>query len=108
MGKIINLNEKTEAALKINEEAYYSFKKHESVGFTAEYTIDDQSILQCIDTKIEYHNPQRMKQDMPGADSATGTFIFKAVKEGTTILTVKHLYRGTLENEVKINVIVSK
>ena len=47
-----------------------------------------------------------MMAGMPGSDSATGTFIFKAIKIGETELVIKHLFRGELEKEVKIKVIV--
>ena len=101
-----SLNNKQSIILKINEKASYNFNLHASVGFTAEYYIVDKSILKYINTKIKYHHPERMKPGMTGGDSATGTFIFSAVKQGETELIIKHLYRGELEKEVIIKITV--
>ena len=104
---MVSLNNKQSFTLKVNEQALYNFTLHESVGFTAEYFIIDESILKCIDTKIKYHHPERMKPGMTGGDSATGSFIFKALKQGGTELIIKHLYRGDLEKEVIIKLTVN-
>ena len=100
------LNNKQSITLRVNEKVSYSYPLHGSVGITAEYYIADENILKYIDTKVKYHHPERMKPGMTGGDSATGTFIFKAIKQGETELIIKHLFRGELEKEVKIKVTV--
>ncbi len=106
MKKMTNLNDNSKVNLKTNDLAYYTFAQHGSVGITAEYSIEDESIIACIDTKIVYRYPERMKQGMPGADSAAGTFIFRALKPGKTVITVNHMFRGKIENSVSIEVVI--
>ena len=108
MKNMINLNGKDSVVLKLNQLCYYSFELYESVGITAEYIIDNQLIIDCIERKSEFHSPEKMKKGMTGADSATGIFIFKALKMGKTILTIRHLFRGDTDNEVNILVTVIK
>ena len=101
-----SLNNVQSITLKVNEKTTYKFSLHASVGITAEYFISDENILQYIDSKVKYHHPERMKYGMTGGDSATGTFIFKAIKKGETELIIKHLFRGDLEKEIRIKITV--
>ena len=100
------LNNTQSVTLKVNEKASYNFSLHVSVGITAEYFISDENILKYIDTKIKYYHSERMKPGMTGGDSAKGTFIFKAIKQGETELIIKHLFRGDLEKEIRIKILV--
>jgi hypothetical protein len=100
------LNNEQSITIKINEKVSYDFSLHESVGFTAEYYIKDEGIIKYINTKVKYYHPERMKPGMTGGDSARGTFIFKAIKQGETELVIKHLFRGEVDKIVKIQITV--
>jgi hypothetical protein len=101
-----DITDLSEAKLKTGDEVSYSYTRYESVGYDAEFEVSDPSVLMHLKTDVNYHNPLRMKMGMSGADDATGTFIFKAMNSGTADLIVKHMFRGKVEEEKKIRVIV--
>lgn len=92
--------------LKVNQEAYYKASVHGSVGTSVEVHIDNETVINVADIKVDYTNPERA--DMPGGDSATKTFVLKALTAGEAKITVKNLFRGELKSEQVINCVVSK
>ena len=102
--KPMDITELNSVQLKVGEKVSYRYKKHSSVGFDAEYAISDQTILKLVAEKTEFDKPS--KKGMSGGDSATGYFIFHALKEGEVTVTVKQLYRGELEAEQIIKMVV--
>jgi hypothetical protein len=103
---MIAITNQESLVMKVNEKFSYSKGKHESVGFTNEYLISDESVVKCIDRKVEYQHPERLKMHMSGADAATETFIFQTLKQGQSLIVFKHLFRGKLDEEKKISITV--
>ncbi len=93
--------------LKVGQQVSYHYKKHDSVGFTAEYLISDKTKLQFVEDQTDYTHPENMGEGMTGGDAATGLFIFQAAQPGETTLTVQHLFRGDLESEKQIKLKIS-
>lgn len=102
----IELNGQTEVIAKSGRRLQYQFRKHESVGFNASYTIAEPEILSFDKEEVSYLNPENNQADTSGGDDATGTFFFRAKRPGETVITVKHLFRGTVEQDVSIKVFV--
>jgi hypothetical protein len=44
---------------------------------------------------------------MSGADAAKTTFFFEAISTGTSLLIVRNIFRGEIENEYKFRITVS-
>lgn len=84
----------------------YAFRKHESVGFDAQYQIADPDILLCVKEQCQYEHPEKMKAGWSGGDNARACFVFRALKPGQTSVMIQHLFRGELEAEQTIEVTV--
>jgi hypothetical protein len=97
---------KSKVSLKVGEKCFFTFKKWSSVGYEAEYTIGDETIIQAMDKKIDYLHPVKMMSGMPGSDEAKGMFIFQAKRTGKTHLILREVYRGEVRSEKTINVTV--
>ena len=99
-------NTTTMLKLNVNDQAYYQASVHGSVGEEVQILIDNEGVVKLGDQKVEYKNPERA--EMPGGDSATKTFVFKALTIGQAKITIKNLYRGELKSEQVIDCTVSK
>jgi len=95
-----------EIMLRPGERMVYEFLSHGSVGISCRYLIEDDAIVTLAQQKEEYKHPERL--DVPGADEATGIFCFEAVKPGRTVVTLQHLFRGGIEKETRLNVVVTE
>lgn len=104
MIKIATLDK--EVALKVGQKAYINMSIHGSVGVNAEVYSNDEEIFKLVDTQFKYDNES--KSDMPGGDGGTETYIFEALKEGTTTLQVIEEFRGEVTQESNITIVVMK
>lgn len=93
---------------KIGDKLGYSFHEHMSVGFWAEFEIEDETVLRHSGTDTVYNTPERMNEPgMAGADAARTTFFFEAISTGTSLLVVRNIFRGDIESEYKFRINVS-
>lgn len=110
-GRIVDLNKirnGPETGLTVNQGSIlqYSYRLHESVGFTADYTLSDSTVISLKENKTTYLHSQNMLPGMTGGDDARGTFVFRAEKPGTVELTVEELFRGKTESTYKFKIVV--
>ncbi len=93
--------------LSVDDEFYYEFSRHGSVGVDAEFSIDDDSIISHTSTKAEYLHPEHMKKPgWTGGDAERGKWFFKAMKAGGTTLKINILFRFEVESSCTITIIV--
>lgn len=96
--KMIAINESTQTLeLKKGDVVYYQAKEHASVGIGVGLYVEQEEILKIIDFHEDHENPDWEKTD--GGDRALITFVLKALKEGSTEISIKSLYRGDVKNE---------
>jgi hypothetical protein len=93
-------------SLRVGEKCYFTFKKWSSVGFEVEYVIEDKTIIQVVEEKINYLHPEKMKSGMTGGDEGKGILIFQAQRAGKTHLMLRELFRGEVRSEKTIKVYV--
>lgn len=106
---MLNLKSLSEVHLYPGQKASYPFRKHVSVGFDAEYEIQDEAILVMIQEQTQYHTPEKLiEPGWTGGDNASSQFVFEAKKPGVTELVVRHLFRGHIEESVCIRIIVDE
>jgi hypothetical protein len=106
-GSIITLEPfTTEVRAPLGAELRWSFKSHGSVGYAASHAIGDDKVLAYRKTDMAYEHPENAKAGMPGADAATGTFVFEAVGVGTTTLRVDSEFRGAVEQSTTYTITV--
>ena len=99
--------EEPSTTIAIGDTVYYQFHRHGSVGEDAEFEIEDDSILIHERTESEYLHPENLKKPgWTGGDAETGRWFFKAVKQGTTKLTIRILFRFEIESECTMTIIV--
>lgn len=92
--------------VKVGDTLQYMYFKHSSVGNEVDFIISDEKCIELSDNKIEYKYPEKMKPGWTGGDASNGVFIFKAISKGQCLLTLQNLFRGELEEEKKIKIIV--
>lgn len=93
-----------ELNVKKNDQLKYSYTEHVSVGYTADFEIENQEILIHLETDTAYRYPEKMKEGMTGGDAANTTFTFGAIAEGTTLLIIRKYYRSELETEYRFRI----
>lgn len=79
---------------------------HESVGFTSECLIADPTVLSLEDDSIRYLHPERLGGGITGGDEAVQTYCLRALKPGESLLTLRRLFRGEIEEEKAIGMVV--
>lgn len=93
--------------ISIGNEFYYQFHRHGSVGEDAEYILGDESVISYLRTEAEYLHPEHMKKTgWTGGDAEQVKWFFKAIKKGTTTLTINTLFRFDTESSCVINITV--
>jgi hypothetical protein len=90
-----------------NDQLTFSYREHVSVGYTADFEIENNLVLEHTETETEYKHPERMKEGMTGGDSARTTFKFKALMKGTTLLIIRKYFRFELEAEYTFRINIS-
>ncbi|MHA2139853.1 MAG: hypothetical protein ACXADC_02595 [Candidatus Thorarchaeota archaeon] len=92
-----------EESVQVGERFFYQFHRHGSVGEDTEFEIDDDTVIYLEDTQTEYVNPENMKKPgWTGGDAEIGKWIFRALRPGKAILTVRVMFRFELEEERRI------
>ncbi len=85
----------------------FEYMRHGSVGEDAEFTIDGQ----CVEfqrEEAEYLHPERMEMPgITGADEERVRWIFRATGTGEATIHIRYLFRGTIDRECDIRVIVT-
>jgi len=79
----------------------YSYQEHLSMGYTADFEIEDIGVLQHIGSETNFEQKQLNRND-----AATTTFIFEAISQGTTLLLIHNYFRSELEKEYQFRVTV--
>lgn len=90
--------------VEVGDQLYYSAGVHGSVGIQASCYSEFDSILQFKESHFAYDDLK--KSEMPGGDAATKTFIFTALKAGTSRVMIKEHFRGELRQEHIVEIIV--
>ena len=83
----------------------YTGNVHHSVGETVEVASQNDSIVAYVDTDFKY-NKKYIGRRPSGGDAATRTFYFEAMAPGETTITIEEIFRGELENEYVITIVV--
>lgn len=86
----------------------YSFKSHASVGYGANQTSSDETVVRYVRTDVAYAQSEAERGGKPGSDAATGTFVFEAVAPGTATVTVDEVFRGETEKSTTFTIVVSE
>jgi hypothetical protein len=84
----------------------YNAAVHGSVGIGVEYYIEDKEIVELHSSKLEYEHEEKVKEHMSGADAATKTFAFQALKSGETNVIIKEVFRGDVRQTHTFKIIV--
>ncbi|MFW9793699.1 MAG: hypothetical protein ACFFEE_05335 [Candidatus Thorarchaeota archaeon] len=93
--------------LSVDEVVYYAFHRHGSVGEDAEFEIENDEVIAHERTETEYIHIGKMKKpEWTGGDAERGWWFFKALRPGSTRLTVRILFRFEVENECTIKIVV--
>ena len=94
-----------EVVAEIGDEFYYEFKEHLTAGCSAEFEIEDDSVIQHKNTETVYDHVRSEKDsDKNYSDMVSTTFLFKAVSKGTSILLIKNLFNFILESEYRFRI----
>ena len=93
--------------LSVGEVVWYSFSRHGSVGEDAEFEIENEEVMAHERTETEYIHIEKMKKpEWTGGDAERGKWFFKALRPGSTRLTVRILFRFEVESECKVKIVV--
>ncbi|MFT5778304.1 MAG: hypothetical protein ACI837_001260 [Crocinitomicaceae bacterium] len=95
-----------ETTAVVGDKVAYTGSVHGSVGTEKKCWSKDESVLKLIDTEFTYNKP--LVPGETGGDAAKEKYIFEALKEGTTEVVIQKWFRGDLEDEYTVKVIVSK
>jgi hypothetical protein len=86
--------------LKVGQKAYIQHSLHGSVGIGADLEIADATKIKIIKEHIAYEKAHR--RGMTGDDAATVTLVLEALETGETSITLKKMFRGTVEEQSEI------
>lgn len=109
MKEIMLTPENTILNIRIGDQLKYRFHEHVSVGYWAEFEIEDESVIKHSGSNTIYNSPERMEEPgITGADAAETTFFFEALSEGTSLLIIRNLFRMIPETETRYRINVLK
>lgn len=93
------------ATLKIGQKAYIKHALHGSVGIGGDLEIADKSKIKIIKQHTAYKKAHQV--GMTGDDAATVTLVLEALEKGETTITLKKIFRGTVEeqNDIQITIV---
>ncbi len=94
----------SEVHLSVGEYFYFEFGRHCSVGEDTEFSILDPDIVVLVRTEVEYLHPERLGTGIIGADEERGRWYFRAVRQGTTKVVFRYLFRGDVDFECTLHV----
>ena len=91
--------------LFVGQKAYLSLSEHGSVGIESKATSSDESIINFINSDFAYFKP--LVSGETGGDGGQKTYVFKAKKAGLATIKTQKIFRGNLEEECSIKIIVT-
>lgn len=103
---MIKLNGQKQVTGTVGDTFVYTFHSHPSVGFEANFKLEPEGVLELEREDKIYDHPDRLEIVETGADGGQGLFVFVAKQVGSTILTVNHEFRGDLEEQAVIEVVI--
>lgn len=101
---IQDITNRERVQVRVGKKMKVRFEQHGSVGIYAEYQIGNDQIVAFVKEETRFKNPKNA--EMPGGDAATGEYIFQAKRRGTTHIIVKKMFRGNMESEKRIQIVV--
>ena len=105
--KIVKLSPgKKEFFLEKGDQCVFTYYEHVSVGYTAEFEIENSEILNHLETNTQYEDIERLKTKIAGGDAAQTTFTFEIQAKGTSLLIIRKYFRFDLEEEFRFRIIV--
>lgn len=93
--------------LKTGERFCVAFHRHGSVGEDAEFEITNPTVIAHEDTESVYLHPESMKPGWTGGDAERCKWIFVALRPGTSDLIIRDMFRGEVESERTVNIVVT-
>lgn len=96
-----------EVTVEKGDRLTYTYNEHISVGYTADFEIEDLHVLKHLETDTVYQYPEKMGEGMTGGDAANTTFVFEACLSGTTLLIIRKYFRSELEEEYRFRINIS-
>ncbi|TCJ87283.1 protease inhibitor I42 family protein [Cocleimonas flava] len=102
---MLELNLQETNQIFLGERVTITLKEHGSVGIKSKAITNDESIISYVTSNFEYSNATIPMQ--PGGDGGHRTYVFKANKSGNTTITTQRIFRGRLEHEHNIDIIVT-
>lgn len=107
MKKIKLLPSVTDIKAEVGDELAYVYYEHISVGYMADFDIEDESVVRHKGSETIYEQPERMNEPgITGADAAQTTIYFEAMVKGTTLLIIRNLFRMDIESEYRFRITV--
>ncbi len=77
------------------------------MGEDAEFRIEDDSIISYQKAEAEYLHPENLKKPgWTGGDAEQVKWFFKALRQGTTTLTINILFRFDIESSCTLTITV--
>lgn len=98
---IVGLDDVSSVEVFVGQKMVYGYDLWPSVGYDADYTIDDTDIVAFLE-KDEYIPSQ--PSGFTGGDDGHGAFYFVAKSPGSTVIEIEHLFRGDVEKTVNVRV----
>ncbi len=95
-----------EVRVRVGGVLQWTCPHHESVGIGSEVVIADPAVLALGSPELRYSHPDRLRPGITGGDAAVLTYTAEALAPGATELRVRSLFRGELDGERAIRVVV--
>jgi hypothetical protein len=108
-GEATSLNDRTDVTLHVGSRVHYNARDWSSVGYKAECSVSDEKVIRLATTRlVRLHpwNPFHPWDDGDGGDEARKVFCFEAVSKGKTVITIRKLFRGKLQETTEIKITV--
>jgi len=86
---------KTNYTVEKGQELEFSYESNSSIGTTADYKVEDETIIEYIKTEVSTPNTQ----EGTGGNNENITFVFKALKIGTTKIIIQEYNQLKLEDQ---------
>lgn len=104
--KLIQLSSESKILhIEKGDRLLFTYTEHVSVGYTADFEIEDLSVLRHLETTTVYDHPEMLDDPMiTGADEAKTTFLFEALSEGTTLLLISKYFRFEVEESLSFRI----
>ena len=101
---MIKINPQETNTLYVFQEASIELREHGSVGINSAVISADESIISVVTSWFKYSKP--LVEGQTGGDGGLRTYVLKAHKAGSTEVKTQRIFRGRLEEEHSINILV--